>query len=172
MVIVNGFVLYVTDCLNQHTHLLIKSVSEVQVMYLQRFLSSSSSLLCCIWQMLELPAKHDSFTKAVGSWHSSTHCSSFTVLSPPLHSPRNPSKCLYPQLPTGTPLHLHPRESWEIDVREDKGTELWCWMRAGKSDMKQGSTLRVRISLWSLNSVSWVLSVRSEFTRKASLQRW
>lgn len=123
-VTVKGFVLYVTDCLNQNTHLLIKSVNVVQVMYVPRVPSPSSSLLCWIWQMFELPAKRDSFTKAVCSWHSSTHCCSFTVLSPPPHSPRNPSKCLYPRLPTGTPLRLHPRESWEIDVREDKGTVL------------------------------------------------
>lgn len=37
MVIVNGFLLYVTDCLNQNTHFQIKSVNEVQVMYPQRF---------------------------------------------------------------------------------------------------------------------------------------
>lgn len=54
---------------------------------------------------------------------------------------------------------------------EDVSGDL-CYSMRELLTGRQGFTLRVRISLWSLNSVSWVLSVRSEFTRKASLQRW
>lgn len=72
-------------------------------------------------------------------------------------------------------VHSHQQVLDSVGTLENHGKKMHVRETAESNGAEwelRTLTLRVRISLWSLNSVSWVLNVRSEFTRNASRQRW
>lgn len=90
------------------------------------------SLSSWIWQIFELPAKHvppQQLPTAVFPSDKIIYPLIVAVLIQVLHCPRNPLVCLCPRLQAGTPLHLHPMESWETDVSGDLCRVRCYWMR-------------------------------------------
>lgn len=119
-------------CLNQNISFLLKSVNEEQVRQTRSLLLYTWSLPSWIWQIFELPAKHvppQQLPTAVFPNDKIIYPLIVAVLIQLLHCPRNPLVCLCPRRLAGTPLHLHPMESWEADVSGDLCRVRCYWMR-------------------------------------------